>query len=94
MGEARRCQLRLIILKTQPQTSRFVPFCYIAIASQPLRENEDSLCQMIFKKIALPDGVTKKVYWEALILGITNDKMCSLQSNFKQDLFEQFQGSL
>jgi hypothetical protein len=37
MGKARRCQLHLIILRTQPQTSRFVPFCYIAIASQPLR---------------------------------------------------------
>jgi hypothetical protein len=42
------------------------------------RENKDSLCQMIFKKIALPDGVTKKEYWGALILGITNDKFCSL----------------
>ncbi len=40
MGEARRCQLCLIILKTQPQTSRFVPFCYITIASQPLRGYE------------------------------------------------------
>jgi hypothetical protein len=49
---------------------------------------------MIFKKIALPDGVTKKEYWKALILGITNDKICSLQSNFKQKLFKQFQGNL
>ncbi len=33
-----------------------------------------------------------KSYWEAMILGITNDKFCSLRGNFKQELFEQFQG--
>jgi len=58
------------------------------------RDDEDSLCQMISKKIAVPDGVTKKDYWETLLIGFTNDKMCSLRSNFKQDFFEQFQGNL
>ncbi len=47
---------------------------------------------MILKKVALPVGVDKKSYWEAMILGITNDKFCSLRTNFKQELFEQFQG--
>ncbi len=35
------------------------------------------------------DGMS---YWEAMILEITNDKFCSLRANFKQELFEQFQG--
>jgi hypothetical protein len=47
---------------------------------------------MILKKVALPVGVDGKSYWEAMILGITNDKFCSLRANFKQELFEQFQG--
>jgi hypothetical protein len=50
------------------------------------------LCQMILKKVALPVGVDGKPYWEAMILGITNDKLCSLRANFKQELFDQFQG--
>jgi hypothetical protein len=29
-----------------------------------------------------------------MLLGITNDKYCSLRSNFKQKMFEQFQGKL
>jgi hypothetical protein len=28
---------------------------------------------MILKKVALPVGVDGKSYWEAMILGITND---------------------
>jgi hypothetical protein len=47
---------------------------------------------MILKKVALPLGVDGKLYWEAMILGITNDKFCSPRANFKQELFEQFQG--
>ncbi len=43
---------------------------------------------MILKKVALPVGVDGKSYWEAMILGITNDKFCSLGENFKQELFE------
>jgi hypothetical protein len=50
------------------------------------------LCQMILKKVALPVGVDGKSYWEANILGITNDKFYSLRANFMQELFEQFQG--
>ncbi len=48
---------------------------------------------MILKKVALPVGVDGRSYWEAMILGITDDKLCSLRAkNFKQELFEQFQG--
>jgi hypothetical protein len=53
------------------------------------RDDKRSLCQMKLKKVALPVGVDGK---EAMILGITNDKFCSLRANFKQELFEQFQG--
>ncbi len=56
------------------------------------RDDKRSLCQMILKKVALPVGVDEKSYWEAMILGITNDKFCSLRENFKQELFKQFQG--
>jgi hypothetical protein len=40
------------------------------------------------KKVALPLGVVGKSYWESMILGITNNKFCSLRANFKQELFE------
>ncbi len=49
---------------------------------------------MILKKVALPPTVDGKSYWEAMILEITNDKFCSLRTNFKQELFEQFQGKI
>ncbi len=44
------------------------------------------------KKVAVPVGVDGKSYWEVNILGITNNKFCSLRTNFKHALFEQFQG--
>ena len=56
------------------------------------RDDKRSLCQMILKKVALPVGVDGKSYWEAMIPGIINNKFCSLRANFKQELFEQFQG--
>ncbi len=56
------------------------------------RDDKRSLCQMILKKVTLSLGVDGKSYWEAMILGITNNKFCSLGANFKQELFEQFQG--
>jgi hypothetical protein len=56
------------------------------------RDDKRILFQMILKKVALPVGVDGKSHWEAMILGITNDKFCSLRANLKQDLFEQFQG--
>ena len=55
------------------------------------RDDKRSLCQMILKKVALPVGVDGKSYWDAMILGITNDKFWSLRANFKQELLEQFQ---
>jgi hypothetical protein len=56
------------------------------------RDDIRSFCQMILRKVALPVGVVEKSYWEAMILGITNNKFCSLRANFKQELFEQFLG--
>jgi hypothetical protein len=45
------------------------------------------------KKDCIASGCGWKVILrEAMILGITNNKFCSLRTNFKQDLFEQFQG--
>ena len=55
------------------------------------RDDSNSLCQLILCKISTPHGVDQKTYWESMLLGITNDKFCSPRSNFKQDLFEQFQ---
>ncbi len=55
------------------------------------RDDKRSLC-LILKRVALLVGVDGKSYWEAMILGITNGKFCSLRANFKQELFEQFQG--
>jgi hypothetical protein len=49
---------------------------------------------MILSKVAVPVGVDPKSYWEAMLLGITNDKYCSLRSNFKQEMFGQFQGKV
>ncbi len=59
-----------------------------------LRDDKRSLCQMILDKVAGSVGVEPKSYWEAMLLGITNDKYCSQRSNFKQVMFEQFQGKL
>jgi hypothetical protein len=56
------------------------------------RDDKRSLYQMILKKVALPLSVDGKSYWEAKGLGITNDKFCSLRTNFNQEKFEQFQG--
>jgi hypothetical protein len=56
------------------------------------RDDNRSLCQMILRKVALPLGVDGKSYWEAMILGITHHKFCSMRANFKEELFEQFQG--
>ncbi len=58
------------------------------------RDDNRSLCQMILNKVAVPVCVDPKSYWEAILLRITNDKYCSLRSNFKQKVFEQFQGKL
>jgi hypothetical protein len=52
------------------------------------RDDKRSLCQMILNKVAVPVGVDPKSYWEAMLLGITNDKYCSLRSNFEQEMFE------
>jgi hypothetical protein len=58
------------------------------------RDDKRSLCQTILNKVAVPVGVDPKSYLEAMLLGITHAKYCSLRSNFKQEMFEQFQGKL
>ncbi len=58
------------------------------------REERNSMCQMIIRKVAIPVGMDKRSYWELMILGITNDKFCALRANFKQELFEQYQGEI
>jgi hypothetical protein len=55
-----------------------------------LRDDISSFCQMILKKVALPLGVDGKLYWEAMLLGITNDKFCSLRANFKHYCLSSF----
>ncbi len=59
---------------------------------QTYRDESNSLCQMIFKKIPLPCGVNGQMYWDGMLVATTNDKFCLLRLNFKQELFEQFQG--
>ena len=56
-------------------------------------EDERSLSQQIMKKITLPQGISGKEYWENFLVGITNDKFCSLRSNLKQGLFVQYEGN-
>ncbi len=47
---------------------------------------------MILQKVAIPVSVDGRSYWEAMMLGITNNKFSVLGANFKQELFEQFHG--
>jgi hypothetical protein len=56
------------------------------------REEKNSLCQLILKKVAIPAGIDGRMYWESMLLSMTNAKFCSLRSNFKQEILEQFQG--
>ena len=56
------------------------------------REDRNSLCQMILKKVSVPAGIDGRMYWDSMLLSMTNGKFCSLRSNFKQELLEQFQG--
>ncbi len=43
------------------------------------RDDKRSLCQMILNTVAVPVCVDPKSYWEAMLLGITNDNCCSLR---------------
>jgi len=47
---------------------------------------------MILKKVSVPAGIDGRMYWDSMLLSMTNSKFCSLRSNFKQEIFEQFQG--
>jgi hypothetical protein len=58
------------------------------------RYDKKRSCQMILKKEASSVGVDGKLYWEEMLLGFTSNKFCYLRANFKQELFQQFQGKL
>ena len=58
------------------------------------RDDKNSLSQMILKKVSIPVGIEGRMYWESMLLSMTNGKFCSLRSNFKQEIFEQFQGEI
>ena len=60
---------------------------------QKYRSASNSLSQLILDKVTLPHGVDGKTYWDGMLVGLANDKFCSLRSNFKQEVFEQFQGT-
>ena len=47
---------------------------------------------MILKKVSAPVGIDGRMYWDLMLLSMTNEKFCSLRSNFKQEIFEKFQG--
>ena len=57
------------------------------------RDDKRSLCHMILNKVAVLVGVDPKSYWEAMLLGITNDKYCSLRSNFNKRCLSSFKVS-
>jgi len=59
---------------------------------QKYRSASNSLSQLTLDKVTPPHGVDGKTYWDGMLVGLVNDKFCSLRSNFKQELFEQFQG--
>jgi hypothetical protein len=48
------------------------------------REDINSLCQMILKKVSVPVGIDRRMYWDSMLLSMTIGKFCSLRSNFKQ----------
>ncbi len=56
------------------------------------REDKNSLCRMILKKVSVPVGIEGRMYWDLMLLSMTNKNFCSLRSNFK--IFEQFQGEI
>jgi hypothetical protein len=58
------------------------------------RDDKNSLCQMILKKVSVPVGIEGRMCWNLMLLSMTNGKFCSLRSNFKQEIFEQFQGEM
>jgi hypothetical protein len=58
------------------------------------RDDKNSLCQMILKKVSVPVGIEGRMYWDSMLLSMTNGEFCSLRSNFKQEIFEQFQGEI
>ena len=55
---------------------------------------KNSLSQMILKKVSVPVGIEGRMYWDLVLLSMTNGKFCSLRSNFKQEIFEQFQAEI
>ena len=49
------------------------------------------LCNHILEIVYHQHGIEGRMYWDLMLLSMTNGKFCSLRSNFKQEIFEQFQ---
>jgi hypothetical protein len=47
------------------------------------RDDKNSLCQMILKKVSVPVVIEGRMYWDSMHLSMTNGKFCSLRSNFR-----------
>ncbi len=45
---------------------------------------------MILKKVAIPLSVVGKSYWEAMILGITNNTFCSVRATSSKSCLISF----
>ena len=58
------------------------------------RDDKNCFCQMILKKVSVPVGIEGRMYWDSMLLSMTNGMFCSLRSNFKQEIFEQFTGEI
>ncbi len=58
------------------------------------RDDKNSLCQMILMKVSVPVGIEGRMYWDSMLLSMTYGKFCSLRSNFKQEILEQFTGEI
>jgi hypothetical protein len=92
-------------LSTQDQINQGVVAAFLRESVWPLtkilpknwtkwRGDKNSLCQMILKKVSVPVGIEGRMYWDSMLLSMTNGKFCSLRSNFKQEIFEQFTGEI
>ena len=47
---------------------------------------------MILKIVSVPVGIDGRMYWDLMLLSMTNGKFCSLRSDFKQEIFKKYQG--
>jgi hypothetical protein len=48
------------------------------------REDRNSLCQMILKKVSVPVGIEGRMYWDSMLFSMTNGKILgSLSTKFQ-----------